>query len=104
MTHDRDRRQAAEPEARRRLTILFTDLSDSTRLSGAMEAEIYAGMLDEVRQAFTDVVNELGGTVNQFQGDGLQALFGHSEEAPNFSGLALVDGFVKRFETDLSPR
>jgi glutamine amidotransferase/cyclase len=33
---------------------------------------------------------------------GLQALFGHSEEAPNLSGLALIDGSVKRFETDLS--
>ncbi|UCD77879.1 MAG: imidazole glycerol phosphate synthase subunit HisF [Desulfobacterales bacterium] len=33
---------------------------------------------------------------------GLQALFSHSEEAPDISGLSLIDGNVKRFETDLS--
>jgi class 3 adenylate cyclase/tetratricopeptide (TPR) repeat protein len=66
-----------ESEPRRHLTILFTDLSDSTRLSGLMEAEVYAELQDDVRQAFKAVVAEHGGTINQFQGDGLQALFGN---------------------------
>jgi len=33
---------------------------------------------------------------------GLQALFGHSEEAPHLKGLGLIAGSVKRFNTDLS--
>ena len=33
---------------------------------------------------------------------GLQVLFEHSEEAPGFSGLGLIAGSVKRFDTDLS--
>ena len=33
---------------------------------------------------------------------GLQALFDHSEEAPDAGGLGVIAGFVKRFETDLS--
>jgi glutamine amidotransferase/cyclase len=33
---------------------------------------------------------------------GLQALFDHSEEAPHLSGLGLIAGSVKRFDTDLS--
>jgi glutamine amidotransferase/cyclase len=33
---------------------------------------------------------------------GLQALFDHSEEAPGMSGLGLIAGSVKRFDTDLS--
>lgn len=71
---------AAEP--RRHLTILFTDLSDSTRLSGAMEIEVYAELTHDIRQAFSAIVRAHGGTVNQFQGDGLQAIFGwpHSTE------------------------
>lgn len=78
MTEDRDRRPAPrESENRHRLSILFTDLSDSTRLSGAMEAEIYADLLDDVRLAFSTIVVEHGGTINQYQGDGLQALFGY---------------------------
>jgi len=33
---------------------------------------------------------------------GLQALFDHSEEAPHLSGLGLIAGSVKRFDTDYS--
>jgi len=33
---------------------------------------------------------------------GLQALFDHSEEAPDVGGLGVIAGFVKRFDTDLS--
>lgn len=77
MNDELDPRPTPGREVRRRLTILFTDLSDSTRLSGVMEAETYADMLDDVRQAFTAAVTARGGTINQFQGDGLQALFGY---------------------------
>lgn len=63
--------------ARHLVVVLFIDLSDSTRLSATMEAETYATMLDEVRLAFRNAVAARGGTVNQYQGDGLQALFGH---------------------------
>ena len=33
---------------------------------------------------------------------GLQALFDHSEEAPDVGGLGLIAGSVKRFDIDLS--
>jgi len=33
---------------------------------------------------------------------GLQALFEHSQEAPHLSGLGVIAGSVKRFDTDLS--
>lgn len=80
MTEDPDRRPVQfESEPRRHLTILFTDLSDSTRLSALMEAETYAELLDDVRLAFRSVVAEHSGTINQFQGDGLQALFGYPQ-------------------------
>ncbi|MFT4269341.1 MAG: AAA family ATPase, partial [Xenophilus sp.] len=59
------------------MTVLFTDLSDSTRLSSLLEAEIFAALQDDVRRAFDQAVQRHGGTINQYQGDGLQALFGH---------------------------
>ena len=84
MTEDLDRRPVQlESEPRRHLTILFTDLSDSTRLSAVMEAETYAALLDDVRQAFKEAVRNRGGTINQFQGDGLQAVFGYPQAAEN---------------------
>lgn len=72
-------RRQHEPGAsdlRRHLAVLFTDLSDSTRLSGAMEAELYADVLEAVRLVFIDCVAKRRGVINQFQGDGLQAVFG----------------------------
>lgn len=69
----------ADAEPRRPLTILFVDLSDSTALAAAMEAEDYAAMQEDVRSAFRSVVTERGGLVNQFQGDGLQAVFGYPQ-------------------------
>lgn len=79
MTDDLERRHVRLESAshHRHLTILFTDLSDSTWLSEHMEAEVYAEMQDELRKAFTRLVESKRGTVNQFQGDGLQAIFGH---------------------------
>lgn len=71
-----DGHRAAE-SSWRHVTVLFTDLSDSTHLSGSMEAEVYADMLDQFKSAFGEAVTSHGGTVNQFQGDGLQALFGY---------------------------
>jgi class 3 adenylate cyclase/tetratricopeptide (TPR) repeat protein len=78
MSDDLDRRSLQPDSAQRRhLTILYVDLSDSTRLSAILEAEHYAELLDEVRRTFERVVAKHGGTVNQYQGDGLQAFFGH---------------------------
>ena len=71
--------QGVPGEVRRHMTVLFTDLSDSTRLSGLLEAEVFAALQDDVRRVFDEVVQRSGGTINQYQGDGLQALFGHPE-------------------------
>jgi class 3 adenylate cyclase/tetratricopeptide (TPR) repeat protein len=62
---------------RRYLTLVFSDLCDSTRLGTAMEAEWYAAMLGELRQAYTEVLTRHGGTVVRIQGDGVMALFGY---------------------------
>ncbi len=77
--HPSRQRASNAAESRQHIAVLFTDLSDSTHLSGAMEAETYATMLDDVRRAFHVAVEPRGGVVNQYQGDGLQALFGYPE-------------------------
>ena len=48
-------------------------------MSGLLEAEVFAALQDDVRRVFDEVVQRSGGTINQYQGDGLQALFGHPE-------------------------
>lgn len=64
---------------RRNLTILFADLSGSTGLAEAMEAEHYAAMLAELRALYQALVPKHGGTVVRIQGDGMLAIFGHPQ-------------------------
>ncbi|MFY7866326.1 adenylate/guanylate cyclase domain-containing protein [Roseateles sp.] len=64
---------------RRNLTVLFSDLSDSTRLADGMETEHYAAMLTELRALYQSVVPRHGGTVVRIQGDGMLAIFGYPE-------------------------
>ncbi|WP_425261263.1 ATP-binding protein [Rubrivivax sp. RP6-9] len=64
---------------RRYLTLLFSDLSDSTALAAAMEAEHYAAMLSLLRRAYQDTIAHHGGVVVRVQGDGLLAMFGHPQ-------------------------
>lgn len=72
--------RAAEGATRRRyLTIVFSDLSDSTRLAGAMEAEYYSDLLARLRELYRQVIPHHGGTVVRIQGDGLLAIFGYPD-------------------------
>jgi class 3 adenylate cyclase len=64
---------------RRHLTVLFSDLSDSTRLAAAMEAEDYAELLGRLRGAYQEVIPKHGGTIVRVQGDGLLAIFGYPD-------------------------
>lgn len=57
--------------------MLFADLSRSTELAGAMEAEHYAALLAALRGAYQDTMSQHGGMVVRVQGDGLLAMFGH---------------------------
>jgi class 3 adenylate cyclase/tetratricopeptide (TPR) repeat protein len=64
---------------RRHLTLLFSDLSDSTRLGEAMEAEDYAEMLAAWRALCRRIVPRHGGHIARIQGDGVLAFFGWPE-------------------------
>jgi class 3 adenylate cyclase len=80
---DAPRPQGAAPPAvparRRYLTLLFSDLTGSTALSEAMEAENYADLLSRLRHLYHEVVNKHGGTITRIQGDGMLAIFGYPE-------------------------
>lgn len=62
---------------RRYATVLFTDVSDSSRHAELMEAEEYAHVLEQFRRVAREVVAKHGGEIARMQGDGLLALFGH---------------------------
>ena len=68
-------RAALEGE-RKQVTVLFADVSGSMELAAAMDAEAWHKILDGFFAILTDCIHGFEGTVNQFTGDGVMALFG----------------------------
>lgn len=69
---------STKPVSRRRyITVLFSDLSESTRIAAVMEAEIYADLFALLRQAAEEVIAKHGGMIVQLLGDGVVAIFGY---------------------------
>lgn len=64
---------------RRVLTLLFSDLSDSTVLAGSGEPEDYLEILKYLRSHCLRVIPEHGGTIIDFSGDGFLAMFGYPD-------------------------
>ena len=61
---------------RKQVTVLFVDVQDSSGLSGSVDAERWHGIMDRFFSILTDCVHRYEGTINQFTGDGVMALFG----------------------------
>jgi class 3 adenylate cyclase/tetratricopeptide (TPR) repeat protein len=61
------------------MTILFADVSGSTRIAERMEAEEFAELLGALRDVFERVIPHHGGTIVRMDGDGVAAVFGVPE-------------------------
>jgi class 3 adenylate cyclase/tetratricopeptide (TPR) repeat protein len=61
------------------VTVLFSDVSDSSRHAEELEAEDYAALLERFRAIAREVIPRHGGSIARMQGDGVLALFGHLE-------------------------
>ena len=62
---------------RQYLTVLFSDLSGSTRIGAQMEAEDFAEMLGGLRNLCRTVIARHGGQIARIQSDGVLAIFGY---------------------------
>ena len=68
-------RSALEGE-RKQVTVLFVDVADSSLLAQRIDVESLHRLMGEVLQLVAEAVHRYEGTVNQYLGDGLMALFG----------------------------
>ncbi len=68
-------RSALEGE-RKQVTVLFADVKGSLELSRAVDPEVWHGILERFFTVLSDAVHRFEGTVNQYTGDGIMALFG----------------------------
>lgn len=69
-----------EAPVRRRVTILFCDIAGFTEIADQVEPEVVTQVLSDYLSAMSDLVDAAGGTLNEFAGDGLMALFGAPDE------------------------
>src|SRR5437879_1921393 len=89
-------RSAIEGE-RKQVTVLFADLKGSMDLSESSDPEEWHKIMERFFQILTDGVHRFEGTVNQYTGDGIMALFGapiaHEDHAARacYAALALQD-------------
>ena len=73
------------PDVRKTVTIVFSDLVDSSRLSRQLDPEAHRNLLARYFGAMSEVVERHGGIVEKYIGDAVMAVFGvpvlHEDDA-----------------------
>jgi class 3 adenylate cyclase/tetratricopeptide (TPR) repeat protein len=96
-------RSALEGE-RKRVTVLFADIKDSTELIRDLDPEDAQKLLDPAIHIMMEAVHRFEGTVNQVLGDGIMSIFGapiaHEDHAARACYAALAMQAAMRDYTD----
>src|SRR5262249_28017807 len=96
-------RSAMEGE-RRQVTVLFADLAGFTALAEKLDAEEVHAIMNGCFEVITAEVHRFEGTINQYTGDGVMALFGapiaHEDSARRavHAALGIQRGVAERAE------
>ena len=91
---------------RKQVTVLFADVKGSMELAEQLDPEEWHRILDRFFQILAEGVHRFEGTVNQYTGDGIMALFGapiaHEDHAQRacYTVLQLRDE-IARYTTDV---
>ena len=98
-------RSALEGE-RKQVTVLFADVKGSMDLAAQVDAEDWHRIMDRFFAVLADGVHRFEGTINQYTGDGIMALFGaplaHEDHAQRacYAALRLRDE-LRRYAQEL---
>src|SRR6266511_450792 len=91
--HSAARPAATPPEERRRVTVLFADLSGYTAVAERMDPETVKALVGRALRRLGQEVERYGGTVDKYIGDNVMALFGapvaHEDDAERAVRAAL---------------
>ena len=99
---------AVDPGERRHATVMFSDLTGYTALNESTDPEEVEAIMGRIKDEATAVIERHGGTVNQFVGDEIMALFGvplARRDDPRRAVAAALElhAAVGRLITDLGP-
>ena len=101
-------RSAMEGE-RKRVTVLFADVAGFTSMSEKLDPEQVHQIMDGCFKILMDEIHNHQGTINQFTGDGVMALFGApvaiENHAQNACQAALsIQGAIKKYSKELKTK
>ena len=93
---------------RKQVTVLFVDVSGFTSLSERLDPEDVHRLMSRAFELMLAEVHRYEGTVNQFLGDGIMALFGapiaHEDHAQRAVHAALgIRRALEAYQTELAP-
>jgi adenylate cyclase len=75
---------------RETVTVLMSDLRGFTRMSEAMDAEEVVRLLNRYLACMSEVILKFDGTIDEFMGDGILAIFGVPEKRSNDAARAVA--------------
>jgi hypothetical protein len=98
-------RSALEGE-RKQVTVLFADVQGSMDLAAQVDPEEWHKIMDRFFQLLAEGVHRFEGTINQYTGDGIMALFGapiaHEDHAQRACYAALhLEDELRRYADDM---
>jgi len=76
--------------AKRRVTVMFSDLRGFTRLSETLPPEDVVGLLNRYFTAMVDIIIKYGGTIDSFIGDAILVVFGAPRDGSENAASALA--------------
>ena len=66
-------------DKRHHLSIVFSDITNSTKISSTLEPEIYSALLEQFREIASEVIKRHGGIDIRIDGDGVIFIFGYPQ-------------------------
>jgi class 3 adenylate cyclase/tetratricopeptide (TPR) repeat protein len=77
---------------RRRVTVMFCDLANSTQIGGHLDPETFSELVDTFYHVCGEAISRRNGFVANYLGDGLLALFGYPEAGETSARDAIATG------------
>src|SRR4029450_6362854 len=98
--------KSAREGERKQVTVLFADVKGSMELAEQVDPEVFHQIMERFAALLAEGVHRFEGTVTQFTGDGVMALFGapiaHEDHAQRACYAALhVGDDLRRHATEL---
>jgi len=88
---------------KRYMTAMFTDIKDFSKIAEALSPENLVEMLNHYLSAMSNVILDLKGTIDKYEGDAILAFFGAPQQMPDHALRTCTAAILmKRLETEVN--